>query len=292
MLKAIGLLVMLMVWSVGASSQSVTDDRWRVVHLTRAPQRIVSLLPSLTEMVCQLGQCARLVGVDRYSNWPDSVTKLPKVGGGLDPNIEAIVALKPDLVLASPSSRITDRLQALGVTAVAMESNTHADVKRILERLGVLLGVPQAQNIWLGIDRGVSEVASNLPVSVRQTKVYIEVGPGPYGAGEQSFIGETLKRLGAGNILPASMGAFPKVNPEFVVQANPDVIMIGEQYLREVAQRPGWRAIRAVREGRVCAFNPRESDVLVRPGPRMAEAAQLMAQCLQKMAPAGQGKPS
>ena len=73
------------------------------------PQRIVSLLPSITESVCALGACARLIGVDRYSNWPDSVKALPQLGGLDDPAIERIVGLKPDLVLAAPSSRATDR---------------------------------------------------------------------------------------------------------------------------------------------------------------------------------------
>lgn len=88
----------------------VTDDRGRTVALPQVPQRIVSLLPSLTETVCALDQCHRLVGVDRYSNYPASVQKLPKVGGGLDPNIEAIVALRPDVVVMSVSSRAGERL--------------------------------------------------------------------------------------------------------------------------------------------------------------------------------------
>ncbi|RYF62016.1 MAG: ABC transporter substrate-binding protein, partial [Comamonadaceae bacterium] len=76
----------------------ITDDRGVAVRLAQPPQRIVSMLPSLTETVCELGACGRLVGVDRYSNWPGRVRTLPQVGGGLDPNVEAIVALKPDLV--------------------------------------------------------------------------------------------------------------------------------------------------------------------------------------------------
>ena len=79
-----------------AHAYQVTDDRGVSVSFAQPPRRIVSLLPSLTETVCALGQCDRLVGVDRYSNYPDRVKKLPQVGGGLDPNIEAIVALKPD----------------------------------------------------------------------------------------------------------------------------------------------------------------------------------------------------
>ena len=94
--------VCLALWALGGVAQAVTvlDDRQQTIQIAQAPQRIVSLLPSLTETVCTLGACQRLVGVDRYSNWPEAViAKLPKVGGGLDPSIEAIVALKPDVVL-------------------------------------------------------------------------------------------------------------------------------------------------------------------------------------------------
>ena len=81
-----------------ANAWELRDDSGQTVRFDAAPQRIVSLLPSLTETVCALGQCAKLVGVDRYSNFPQSVRALPQVGGGLDPQIEAIVALKPGLV--------------------------------------------------------------------------------------------------------------------------------------------------------------------------------------------------
>ena len=84
----------------------IQDDNGKTVVLNKSPQRIVSILPSLTETICALGHCKKLVGVDRYSNWPAELQKLPKVGGGLDPNIEAIVALKPDLVLAATSSKV------------------------------------------------------------------------------------------------------------------------------------------------------------------------------------------
>jgi len=84
-----------------AQALQVTDDRGVTVTFTQTPQRIVSMLPSLTESVCAMEQCQRLVGVDRYSNFPDSLKNLPKLGGGMDPNIEAIVALKPDVVLVS-----------------------------------------------------------------------------------------------------------------------------------------------------------------------------------------------
>jgi iron complex transport system substrate-binding protein len=263
-----------------AHALQVTDDRGVNVTLAAPPQRIVSLLPSLTELVCALDQCQRLVGVDRYSNFPASVRALPQVGGGLDPSIEAVVALKPDVVLMAISSRAGERLQALGIKVVALEPKTHADVRRVLEKVGALLGVIDAQRVWRVIDAGVSAAAQSLPPAARNTRVYFEVNNGPYAAGEASFIGETLTRLGVKNIVPASLGPFPKLNPEFVVRANPDLIMVGDRPDVRLEQRPGWSTMRALRDKRVCLFTPEQSDMLVRPGPRMAEGARLMVQCL------------
>jgi len=263
----------------------VTDDRGITVVFDKTPQRIVSLLPSLTETVCELGQCQRLVGVDRYSNYPPSVQRLPQVGGGLDPNIEAVVALRPDVVLMAKSSRAGDRLQALGIKVVALEPKTHTDVQRVMLKLGQVLDVADAQRIWRAIDAGVSAAAQSLPPHVRNTRVYFEVNQGPYAAGESSFIGETLTRLGVKNIVPKALGPFPKLNPEYIVRANPDLIMIGQLSADGMAQRPGWQSVRALREQRVCVFPTEQANVLVRPGPRMAEGARLMAQCLTDKAP-------
>ncbi len=263
----------------------VTDDRGVNVALDRPPQRIVSLLPSLTETVCALGQCQRLVGVDRYSNYPASVRALPQVGGGLDPNIEAIVALRPDLVLMATSTPVGERLKSLGIKVVALEPKSHTDVLHVLEKIGQLLDVPGAQRVWHEIDAGVSTSVKSLPASVKNTSVYFEVNSAPFAAGEASFIGETLTRLGVKNIVSSKLGPFPKLNPEYVVRANPDVIMVGDRSYTGLEGRPGWSNIRAVRERRLCIFTPEQSDVLVRPGPRMAEGARIMAQCLLDKAP-------
>ena len=279
------LLALLWLGASAAQALQVTDDRGVTLNFAQAPQRIVSLLPSLTESVCELGHCGRLVGVDRYSNYPASLQKLPQVGGGLDPNIEAIVALKPDVVLMAKSSRGGERLEALGLKVLALEPKTHADVQRVLLKLGQLLEVPDAQRVWRAMDAGVSAAAQSLPARLRGTRVYFEVNQGPYAASEASFIGETLTRLGVTNIVPAKLGPFPKLNPEYIVRANPDLIMVGQDSAEGLAQRPGWSSIRAVREHRVCVFPAEQANVLVRPGPRMAEAARLMARCLTDKAP-------
>ena len=287
MTRALALCVLALALALCLPARAVelVDDRGVSVPLVPVPRRIVSVLPSLTEMVCALGRCQRLVGVDRYSNYPDSVRSLPKVGGGLDPNIEAIVALQPDLVLLATSSPAADRLQALGIRVVALEPKNYADVQRVLERVGSLLGVPDAQRLWREIDAGVAAAALTLPPRAKGARVYFEVNSAPYAAGEASFIGETLTRLGAANIVSRALGPFPKINPEFVVRADPDVIMVGDASFTGMAQRPGWAGMRAIQAGRVCVFTPAESDVMVRPGPRMAEAARSMAQCLRRHFP-------
>ena len=265
-----------------AAPFEIEDDLGTRVRFDQAPQRVVSLLQSLTETICALGHCQRLVGVDRYSNWPESVKKLPQVGGGLDPNIEAIVALRPDVVVMASSSRARERLQALGLRVLALEPKTHADVQRVMGKLGVLVQDGDAQRLWRTIDAGVSAAAQSLPAAARRQRVYIEVNRAPYAAGPGSFMGETLARLGAQNIIEPKLGPFPKINPELVVRANPDVIMVGDTEAQSLAQRPGWGSIAAVRSQAVCYFPREQSEVLVRPGPRMAEGARIMADCLTK----------
>ncbi|MFM9879979.1 MAG: ABC transporter substrate-binding protein [Burkholderiaceae bacterium] len=282
-------LLAVLLLSLSLSSQvlalEVTDQRGKLVTLAKPPQRIVSLLPSLTESVCALGACQRLVGVDRYSNFPASVRRLPQVGGGLDPNIEAIAALRPDLVLLSGSTRAAEQLQALGIAVLALEPQTSADVPRVLAALGTVLGVPDAQRVWREIQAGLAEAERSVPPGIKGVRVYFEVSDDPYAAGTASFMGETLARLGAHNIIGPELGPFPKINPEWVVRARPDVIMISQRSVHGLQRRPGWAALPAVRENRVCVFTPAQSDVLVRPGPRMAEAARIMAQCLRDKAP-------
>ena len=264
-----------------AAPITLKDDRGASVTLPDVPKRIVSLLPSLTETVCELGDCARLVGVDRFSDYPASVRALPKLGGLDDTGVEALVALKPDLVLLGVSARVIDRLEALGLKVLALEPRSMADVQRVLGKVGQALGKPDdARRIWNRIDGAISLAAQQLPPAARSLSVYYEVDAAPYAAGRASFIGEILERLGARNIVPAELGPFPKLNPEFVVRADPQLIMVGQRSAHGLPQRPGWAGIRAVKDRKICVWVSAESDVLVRPGPRMGEAAALVARCL------------
>ena len=264
---------------------SLRDDRGATLVLAAPPQRIVSLLPSITESVCALGACARLVGTDRFSNWPDSVRALPKLGGLDDAQIERIVALQPDVVLVSASARVTDRLEALGLKVLVLESRDHADVKRTLALLAQMLGTPaQAERVAAAIERDTLAAVARVPAVLHGKRVYFEVDDTPFAAGPGSFIGETLARLGVANAVPAELGPFPKLNPEFVVRLQPDIMMANDRNLADMAKRPGWTALRALRDGQSCGFTSERYELLIRPGPRMGEAAGVLADCLMAIA--------
>ena len=284
---AVGVAVFIFTFSLAvfAAPVSVVDDRGIVVVFNKSPQRVISLLPSLTESVCALGKCSVLVGVDRFSNWPKSLDTLPRLGGIADANIEGIVRLKPDLVLVEKSSPLIARLQSLGIPVMAFDVQSMADVQRTLRKLDMVLGSNESDAVWERIQLDIARANRALSPSQKAARVYFEVNAAPFAAGKTSFIGELLDRLGMQNIATEKMGAFPKINPEFVVQARPDLIMTTEASAKQLAQRPGWKSIPAIQDNRICFFSAAQADVLVRPGPRMGEAAALIADCAMRSLP-------
>ena len=278
---------------LAAHAAAPQDDRGRPIVLAAPPQRIVSLLPSLTESVCALGACERLVGTDRYSDHPAAVRALPKLGGLEDAQVERIVALRPDLVLVAPSSRVVERLESLGLTVMVLESRNHADVRRTLRVLATLFGdAARAEVLWARIERDTRAAAAQVPVALRGQRVYFEVDATPYAAGTSSFIGETLQQLGLANVVAAELGPFPKLNPEFVVRANPDVVMAPARNLAGMPQRPGWQRLPALQQGRSCGFDAARYELLTRPGPRLGEAALVLAECLVRLPAPAPAAPS
>jgi iron complex transport system substrate-binding protein len=267
------------------ASITIKDDRGIEVRLTSPAQRVISMLPSLTESVCALGKCSVLVGVDRFSNWPKSVDTLPRLGGIADANIEGIVRLKPDLVLVEKSSPLIARLQSLGISVMAFDVQSMADVQRTLRQLDIVLGSTESGVVWDRIQLDIARASRALSPSQKAARVYFEVNAATFAAGKTSFIGELIDRLGMQNIATEKMGTFPKINPEFVVQSKPDLIMSTEASPKQLAQRPGWKSIPAIQGNRICFFSAPQADVLVRPGPRMGKAASLIADCAMRSLP-------
>lgn len=262
----------------------VADDRGRTLELAAPARRVISLLPSLTETVCELGACARLVGTDRHSNWPEAVRALPKLGGLEDAQVERIVALRPDLVLVANSPRLIERLESLGLPVLMLIPASLDDARRVAGIVGAALGDAGAgARLWQRIDARIDAAAARVPQHWRGRRAYIEVASAPYAAGEASFVGALVTRLGLANIVPASLGAFAQLNPEFVLRAQPELIIAAGSALAEMPARPGWSQLRALRERHACGFAPADWDMLVRSGPRLGEAADAIAECLQRL---------
>ena len=175
---------------------------------------------------------------------------------------------------------------------MALEAKSLPETRRVINTVAAALGKPgQGELLWAQIERRISAAATRVPPALHGQRVYFEVSSAPYAAGASSFVGETLTRLGLGNVVPAALGPFPKLNPEFVVRAQPDLVMASERNLAEMAKRPGWGAIRALQRQRSCGFAEARYEVLIRPGPRLAEAAELIADCLAKLPPEAAAAP-
>ncbi|MGE8321309.1 MAG: ABC transporter substrate-binding protein [Comamonas sp.] len=266
----------------------LTDARQRNVEFARPARRIVSLQPSFTEAICALGGCEALVGVDRFSTWPPQAAALPKVGSLRDPDIERIVALRPDLVLARPNHKVDERLESLGIRVLTLNAQTHEDMARELEMLAALLGRPGAgARLWQQTQQRLDALRQEMPPQWRGRKVYFELHSGMAAAGEASFIGQTLRSLGLVNIAGRDLPMYPKLSPEYVVRANPDVIITMADMPVPPADRQGWSRLAALREQRHCRIPNAEFDTLVRPGPRIDEAARRIVQCLRELPPPG-----
>lgn len=268
---------------------TIVDDAGREVRLARPARRIVSLLPSGTETLLALGAGERLVGRTRYDRDP-RVAHLPSIGGGLDPSIEALLALRPDLVLvfegATPSA-LRERLESLGIAVAALAPQDTADVFRNLERLGRLSGrEPAADSLGRRLRAELDAVRASVAGRAQPSVLYV-VGTEPLRtAGPETFIGQLLGLAGARSIAPTQRGDWPQLSLEEVVRQQPDVILLpqGEDVGTAPARllgRPGWRELRAVREGRVVVL---AADLLHRPGPGIAAAARALRDALHPAA--------
>jgi iron complex transport system substrate-binding protein len=281
---------------VAGTSAAITlrDDLQREVSIPRPAQRVITMLPSLTEIVCALGACDRIVATDRFSNWPASIEHLPKAGDLDDASVELIVSLKPDLVLINSAQRISTRLGELGVATFALNPQSYADEMRAVTLTGQLLGASaQAAELNAATESRIRTIGAE---AIRRRhgaipRVYFEIDRTPYAAGPRSYIGELLARLGTRNIVDSDLGAFPRLNSEYVVRHDPDILFVSPVDAAGLALRPGWDALRAVRDRHICTFSPEIEATIMRPGPRIADGMQAMATCIERFTQPAAGAP-
>lgn len=274
-MRIIALSTLALISSAAATKYplTVTDDLGRTVTIKSEPKRIIAMLPSHTETLFALGAGDKLVGIDIYSNYPKTATdKIKKVGSGYQPDLEAIVALKPDLVFAdeSSSSKLTAKLEAAGLTVYGGTAQTYNEVFEKIAVLGKITNRETNATKLITKMRGDLNDLQKSVLKLPKVSTYYEIDPAPYSVGPNSFIGTLMTKAGGQNIISAKLGDFPKIDPELIVKANP-TIMIGLT-LDEAKKRPGWSGLKAVTTGRVYKPTDEERDALSRPGPRLAVA--------------------
>lgn len=254
------------------------------------PERIVSLSPTATEMMFAIGAGDQLIAVDDQSNHPAEALELSNELSGFEPNVEAIAAFEPDLVLIGGDfTGLGAQLDALdiawwdGPAALTID-----DSYRQIEELGAATGNSDAAAALVKeMQVGVEEIVLATPELEEPLTIYHELDPTYFSADSTTFIGELYSLLGLQNIADRAegdSGGFPQLNPEFIVSADPDLIFLADtkccgETVDTVAARPGWDAIAAVRNGNVFEM---DDDVASRWGPRVIEYLQIVSQAVKQ----------
>ena len=264
----------------GDTPVQVVDDAGHTLVLHSPARRIVSLVPSVTGTIVSLGASDRLIARTRYDLDP-ALAALPSLGGGLDPSIEGIVALRPDLVIAwnARDDRVlVPRLRDAGIPVYVAEIQDTTAVFATIERMGIVLGVPAHADSVAGALRDTfAAVAADVPPGRRPTALYLIAEDPPRTAGPATFIGQAIEIAGAVPAFPDLAEDWPTVALEAVMARSPDVIVLpvgADLPARDaLTGRPGWRDLAAVREDRIVEI---DADLLARPGPDLGRAARVL----------------
>lgn len=284
----LALFAILAVLGAGArdgAAGDVTDMLGRRVRVPDRPARIVSLAPSITETVYALGDGDRLAGVTDYCDYPPEATRKPRVGGIATPNFEAILALRPDLVIATSESNYAEhveRLVSLGLPVYVVRPVDWDTVLESIERVGEVLGRQELARTQVAAMRRDAEAIERAVAGVPRPRVLYVVWPNPLIApGRDTLINQLILRAGGESITGAEPLLYPRLSLETVVERRPDRIIVGRHGQETVGELlRGWErlgSVSAVREGRVYGV---DGNLVHRPGPRMVEALRALARVI------------
>ena len=263
----------------------VTDMLGRRVRVPDHPARIVSLAPSITETVFALGEGDRLVGVTDYCDYPPEATRKPHVGGISTPNFEAILAVRPDLVIATSESNYAEhveRLVSLGVPVYVVRPVDWETVLESIERIADVLGDGAAGRAQVVAMRRDADAIGRAVAGASRPRVLYVVWPNPLIApGRGTLINELIWRAGGESVTGTEPLLYPRLSLETVVERHPDRIIVGRHGQETVEELlRGWErlgSVGAVREGRVYGV---DGNLVHRPGPRMVEALRALARVI------------
>ena len=260
------------------SGVAIVDDFGDTVRVGARPQRIVSLNPATTELLFAIGAGARLVGRTHWDTYPDSARLVPDLGDGMRPNIEAVIAARPDLVLlyASAENRAArDAFRHAGIQTLTQRIDLTQDFARGIVVLGRVVGdtaraIVVRDSVLASLAR-----ARSLTAGLKRPRVFWLLWESPMLAvGSGSFLNELLETAGADNIFADLTAPSPQVTFEEIVRRDPDFLLVGPSRVAALPGDPRWRPLRAVRQRGVVTY---DTLIVARPGVRLGEAAMYLA---------------
>lgn len=248
--------------------------------LITAPIRVVSLAPSHTELLCELGVEEQVVGVTTFCNYPEGILRKEKVGDYLTPNIEKIVSLKPDFIFALTDNVYIEKLRKLKYNVILENPQSIDELKKTILRLGKVTKTDKKAKLLINeIDTITKRMYAD---RIKSNKtIYIEVFyPPPWSCSKKSFIGEIIDLLGLKNIFAEVKGDYFQVSDEQIIARNPDIFLIlsGE---KNIAKRKGFSGIAAVKKNKIIYWEDR--DLLIRPTMRMIRSISLLKERIAQL---------
>jgi iron complex transport system substrate-binding protein len=267
-------------------TREITDEVGRTVRVPATPSRIVSLAPSLTETLYALGVDNRLVGDTDYCDYPPDAKKKPKVGGAINPNLEAIAALHPDLVLVTKGFNRLDTVRALdtlGIPSYATDPHTVDQIISSTEKLATVLNIEAAGKALADdLQRHLAALQAKLgPLTPKRVLFVVWTDP-LISVGKNTFIADALRIAGAASVVESAQD-WPQVSLEEIVHLQPDYLVFATSHsdgaahdFELIADRPGWRILDAVRNRHFAVI----SDAVNRPAPRIVSAIEDLARQL------------
>jgi iron complex transport system substrate-binding protein len=267
--------------AAAAGAAPIVDDFGDTVRVAARPARIVSINPATTELLFALGAGPRLVGRSRWDEAPDSARFVPDVGDGISPNVEAVLARRPDLVVlyaAANNRAAAERLRAAGVPTISLKIDRVEHFRRAAALLGRVTGdSARARTVVDTVDASL-ERARRVTAPRPKPSVFWHVWDSPLiTIGGGSYMTELVEAAGGRNVYGDLPDVSPQVSMEDLLRRDPDVILAGPEGAKRIAADPSWRQLRAARTGRVLVVDP---AVVGRQGPRMGEAALALARLL------------
>lgn len=267
--------------------RTVVDETGRTIHVSVEIKRVISLAPNLTEIVYALGAEDRLVAVTNQCDYPAPARSKPRVGDVLNPNIERIIELRPDVVLGTTSGNRRETVEVLeraGIPLYGVNAHSVDDIFTSLRDVAALLGIPEAgEALAARLQARLQTLTSHLQEAKAPRILFVLWLEPLLTVGSDTFLNDVIRRAGAQSVTADLSQDWPRLSLEYVIESDPDYLVLPRAYsledrLAQLSRQPPWEEVRAVRQDHIIWLN----DAVLRPGPRIVEAIEELARALHR----------